>query len=167
MDHVQKTARFLEQRLYQSSLSLQAYSDLTTLDSRIQILATVKVNRGLANKSKQRNRTQVLRKVLGIQQYRRAKLLVQAIRNEQQELVGTRMRCFGNTCTAGPSVSFHKSMPDPVRALYFESRVLLNAFEKLPVEGLRNVDWNTLLARGEAILSSYREWKGSEQAMML
>jgi hypothetical protein len=51
-------------------------------------------------------------------------------------------------------------MPTPVRDLYFGTLPLLNAFEKSPTETLDKLNWNTLLAKGEAILHAYREWAG-------
>jgi hypothetical protein len=58
-------------------------------------------------------------------------------------------------------------MPTPVRGLYFDTLPLLNAFEKSPTEALDKLDWNTLLAKGEAILHAYREWTGESNERFL
>jgi hypothetical protein len=51
-------------------------------------------------------------------------------------------------------------MPDHVKELYFESQQLLNAFEKMPMEQLAQVDFKSLIARNRAILRNFREWNG-------
>ena len=72
---IAQIAGCLEQYMFQTAPSLEEYADLSTLESRMNLVLTVKLQRCLTINSK-KNRTQFLRQCLGKERYYRVQDLV-------------------------------------------------------------------------------------------
>ena len=171
---IQKTAKYLEHRLYESSgkHNLDEYTDLATLDARMRTLAAIQLNNRLLQKTKlnshnchNKSREECLQHVIGLDAFPAARDLVKEIRLEQQRLVASNCaECQANgTCSiqSGPTLWFDETMPAEVRGLYFGTMTLLNAFDKSPVEQLQRIDWDEVLLQSKAALEAYRTWKAA------
>jgi hypothetical protein len=110
---LKKLAKFLEQLLFQSSSSFAEYSDLSTLENRMRLELTVKLQRRLTMSTKQ-NRTRILIRILGKKKFIRVQDLVVKIKLEKNKKVAT-MKCSGGVC----SIPFRGSLPQVVRDLFF------------------------------------------------
>ena len=141
-EQIKKIAKCLEQFLFQSSSSFAVYSDLSTLENRIRLELTVKLQRRLTMSTK-RNRTQILVKTLGRGKYIRVQDLVREIKLEKNKKVAT-MKCSGGVC----SIPFRGSLPQVVRDLFFET-ALLDAFERSSLEKIATFDWDVLMTNAE------------------
>jgi hypothetical protein len=150
-DQIKKIAKCLEQFLFQSSSSFSNYSDLSTLESRMCLELTVKLQRRLTMSTK-RSRTQILIRTLGKEKYIRLRDLVCEIKLEKNKKVAT-MKCSGGVC----SIPFRGSLPRPVRDLFFET-ALLDAFERSSLERIATFDWNVLMTNAEDNLRAYKVW---------
>ena len=150
-DQIKKIAKCLERFLFQSSSSFAAYSDLSTLENRIRLELTVKLQRRLTMSTK-RNRAQILMKCLGREKYVRVQDLVGEIKSEKNKKVAT-MKCSGGVC----SIPFRGSLPRVVRDLFFET-ALLDAFERSSLEKVATFDWDVLMINAEDNLRAYKAW---------
>lgn len=144
-------AKCLEQLLFQSSSSLDMYQDMSTLESRIQLVLAVKLQRRM-QKSSKKNRSQVLRKTLGKEQYLKTLQLVQEIKLCKNRKVAT-MKCTGGSC----SRPFRNSFPAPIKNLFFDTP-LINAFERSPVDRIPSLNWAGLSSNAEENLRAYNEY---------
>ena len=153
-DDIQKAAESLERKLFQSSTSFEAYSNLSTLDERIRILITIQLQRRM-NKSNRRDRIQTLTTIMGAEMYSRIEELVKEIKLIKNQKVAT-MKCSGDSCSA----SFVKdgNFPEPVRNIFFNTG-LLDAFERSPLDKAAQVNWDTLLATASQNMKAYLEWE--------
>jgi hypothetical protein len=155
---LKKLAKFLEQLLFQSSSSFAEYSDLSTLENRMRLELTVKLQRRLTMSTKQK-RTQILIQILGKKKFIRVKKLVATIKLEKNKKVAT-MKCSGEVC----SIPFRGSLPQVVRDLFFET-ALLDAFERSSLEKIAKLDWDVLMTNAEDNLRAYQVWTHMAQVM--
>jgi hypothetical protein len=153
-DQIKKIAKCLEQFLFQSSSSFAKYSDLSTLENRMGLVLTVKLQRRLLPVSTKRNRTQILIRTLGREKFTSGQDLVREIKLEKNKKVAT-MKCSGRGVCC--SIPFRESLPRVVRDLFFET-ALLDAFERSSLERIPTFDWDVLMTDAEENLRAYKVW---------
>jgi hypothetical protein len=68
------------------------------------------------------------------------------------------LRCNSEVCGR----TFDPILPSVVRRLYFETR-LVNAFEKHPLERLRGLDWDLVIAEAERNLLDFQHWEANSE----
>lgn len=148
-------AKVLEEMLFRSANTFSAYQDMSTLESRIRIVVTVKLQRRMMQAKRNITaRQQALQKCLQEANYSKAANLVQEIQLAKNKKVAT-MKCSGGQCSRG-GPSFKENFPLAVRNLFFNT-ALIDAFEKAPVQRLSSLDWDTLIQVAEKNLDEYKE----------
>mmetsp|Transcript_3423 Transcript_3423/g.9060 ORF Transcript_3423/g.9060 Transcript_3423/m.9060 type:complete len:233 (-) Transcript_3423:404-1102(-) len=138
--------------------------DPHTIDERLQTLLITKLNRRMVTKSK-RNRSAVLRKLLGLHKYTLLRQLVQEIKQVRNQTIAS-VKCCGNSivCMSPTSalkapapapISFPERLPQVAKDVFFHVR-LVDAFEKLPIERLPSLPWNEMICKAQDHLQRYR-----------
>jgi hypothetical protein len=155
-EQIPKTASALEQLLFKQSKNLRAYTDRSTMDLRLRSLMTVLVRRRMCD-SAQRQRTQILVRLLGKEKYQLIQHLVREVRLAKMKNVA-KLKCNGVVCGA----TFGENLPEVVRRLYFET-TLLQCFEKYSLDRLRGLDWEMLMEQAQENLRDFRMWGGEQE----
>jgi hypothetical protein len=156
LEQIPKSAKALEHLLFKQKRSIHEYLDLSTLDSRLRVIMSVKVQRRMCT-SAQNNRSLALHKLLGLKRYKYVRDLVKDINMAKMKMTAS-LKCNGDTCGMG----FRKYLPHQVRLLFFETR-LVQAFQKHPVERLlQGVDWSAMIEEAEGNLLLFEEWAGCQ-----
>eukprot|EP00980_Cylindrotheca_fusiformis_P001808 scaffold408_cov71-Cylindrotheca_fusiformis.AAC.9 len=150
-EDVRQAAKVLETMLYRSAPTFTAYQDMSTLESRIRTVVTVKLQRRMQTKNKVSIRRQALESSLQTN-YKEASDLVQEIQLVKNKKVAT-MKCTQEGICTRP---FRENFPPVVRCLFFET-ALIDAFEKTPVNRLSSIDWENLICTARKNLKAYQE----------
>jgi hypothetical protein len=184
----------LEELLFKTSKSVEAYADSKTLDRRLQVLIAAMQKRkakkdqpaSAASKSAIQDQQQVapkgcrstveqqkrdaLRKILGQDKMNRIfKVLaeIKLIQLGREVTEGKPYEPFP-MCTRG-GCSFSVPCPGDQKAPVvvrdlFFNTAIVSTYEKMPVERFSSLPWDQLLAQGEARLAAYHEWFRQRQA---
>lgn len=166
-------AKVLDVLLYRAAPSFEDYSDLTTLEKRIQVVVTKKLqqkqhtlssrtpasspkkNHQQSQQAMKKNaRKQVLQDILK-EDYETAQELVRDIKLAKNRKVAT-FKCFGGVCVrVRQSPSFQDEFPNEIKALFFGT-VLVTAFDKTPVDKLSSLNWKNLMQVAQTNLDAYK-----------
>jgi hypothetical protein len=152
----------LEKRLFLTSTSLNAYSDLSTLDLRLQLIF-VAAWRRRQQKNRGTERSDALQAHLGAGKYMKVLELVNKIKMLQfNEIMQYWESCaHSGYCESKASSLFaQKAMPEAIRKLYFDM-CLLKAVETTPIEHFPYLSWDTLIEEARSNMRSYEEWNGN------
>jgi hypothetical protein len=170
-ESIRKLAALLETRLYQSAISFESYSDLSTLQSRMRVVLYHLKNQRQRTKRRKSSRNAqkrglLLQQKMGLVQYERAEWLVHEIRQRKNLLAGQSCtKCqLNGTCTLLPStqtVPFGESLPTPVRNLFFRTP-FCDLFQKYPLERIEHMSWqhvNNLMEQAAQHMEEYDAWR--------
>jgi hypothetical protein len=157
VEQIPKTARALEQLLFKQSKNLRAYTDRSTMDLRLRSLMTVLVRRRMFD-SAQRQRTQILVRLLGKEKYQHIQDLIREVRLTQMKQ-WAKLKCNSVVCAG---TTFGENLPEVVRRLYFET-TLLQCFEEYSVDRLRGLDWEMLIEQAQVNLRDFHTWEGEQE----
>jgi hypothetical protein len=160
-EQLQRMAAHLEQRLYQSAPTFGDYCNTTTLETRLKVVMKAMKSRLMHKQKRISNgklRIQTLKRRLGTDMHAKTESLVQKIKYEKNELVGS--SCAKCHFKEGPGASAFsaKTLPRPVRALFFQTP-MVDAFDNYGPQRLETVDWEGMSDQAERNLEAYYEWK--------
>ncbi|CAB9512674.1 expressed unknown protein [Seminavis robusta] len=184
-------ARRLEEVLFKTSKSVEAYADSTTLDRRLKMLLAAMQNRKAkkeggtgtlpaaaapqpqkkaALKPGEMKRREALRKTLGQVKMNRVFKVMAEIKLIQLGREVTEGKpyepipmCTKGGCSFSVPCPGDQKAPKVVRDLFFNTAIIA-AYEKSSVALFPSLPWDALLAQGEARLAAYHEWYRQRQA---
>ncbi|KAL3935759.1 MAG: hypothetical protein SGBAC_008789 [Bacillariaceae sp.] len=177
-------AKVLDVLLYRAAPSFENYSDLTTLEKRIQVIVTKKLQQKQHKQHKQhtlstastasttstkssQKKNQNQQSQHAIKKNARKQVLQDILKEEYetaQELVRdiklaknrkvATFKCFGGVCVR-QSPSFQDEFPKEIKALFFGT-ALVTAFDKTPVHKLSSRNWKHLIQVAQTNLDAYK-----------
>lgn len=186
-------AKRLEEVLFKTSKSVEAYSDPKTLDRRLQRLLSAmqkrkagKATGSSAVKAVQQKRRRSSLSIKSPQDLAKQEVLLRVLGQAKMTQVfkiiaEIKLIQLGRKVTAGnpyasiPQCTRHgcsvmipcqgdEAVPPPVRNLFFKTAIIA-AYEKSSAEQLPGLPWDQLLAQGEARLAAYHEWFQERQLL--
>ncbi|CAJ1969730.1 unnamed protein product [Cylindrotheca closterium] len=168
-------AKALDMMLFRAAPSFQDYSDLATLEERIRVVVTKKLQQKqhtflkrsragapTTNTTKKQCSQQAMKKTIRKQilqqvlkeDYETAQDLVRDIKLAKNRKVAT-FKCFGGVCVRQSPSFQDSSFPKEIKALFFGT-ALVDAFDKAPVDKLSSLNWKHLIQVAQSNLDTYR-----------
>lgn len=166
LDHyypVTTLAQLLENHLFSTAPSFEAYADQGTLNSRLRLITVALLRRRL-RRGQKHLRSNVLKAHLGLLKYNEVMQLVHTIKALQFARVS--ISCAScpreGPCDAS-SIPAQRALPAEVRNIFFNTH-LLRAVESVAVERIPLLPWDMMIGNAKANIRAYQDWNDHARA---
>ena len=150
-----KLAQSLEKYLYKNAPSFEAYSDKSTVDMRLRLVAVALLSRRRDHHKISRRRA--LQTALGNPKYQQVCDLVKAV--QDLRLRGAPSCRCTTACCKKIDIPGQRVMPPAVRSLFFHTDIV-EAATTTPVEQAPFLQWDAMIHQARDNIQAYQDWSG-------